>query len=175
MPALALRYWRSGIPAGGTAEPVFITWQLGVGRLCLTVKYGQYSLKGEDWYIDTRAGLRSTQSPSEQAQFEALKVSETLRRQLGCSVPVSPALVFFDMERDRGMERLASRSRVPLLWDLEGYTARLAGAAIDPHFRQPLEHSQATAEISALLERSTPVGVRISRARGQRSQSIPGP
>ena len=67
VPALALRYWRSGIPGGSLAAPVFITWLLGVGRFCATVKYGQYSLKGEDWYIDTRAGLRSTQSPLEQA------------------------------------------------------------------------------------------------------------
>ena len=170
VPALALRYWRSGIPAGGPAEPVFITWLPGAGRFCMMVKYGQYFLKGEDWHIDTRAGLRSTQSPLEEAQLEALKVSEALRRRLGRSVPVAPALVFPDTERDRGMERLAGRSRVPLLWDLEGCTARLAGAKTDPHLRQPL----ALAEISALLERS-PVGVGVSRARGQRSQSISGP
>ena len=172
--ALAPRYWRSGIPIGGPAEPVFITWLPGAGRFCLTVKYGQYFLKGEDWHIDTRAGLRSAQSPLEQAQFEALKVSEALRRRLGRSVPVAPALVFPDMERDRGMESLASRSRVALLWDLERYTARLAGAKTDPHFRQPLAEPLALAEISALLGRS-PIGVGVSRARGQRSQSISGP
>ena len=154
VPALALRYWRSGIPGGSLAAPVFITWLLGVGRFCATVKYGQYSLKGEDWYIDTRAGLRRTRSPLDQAQLEALKVCEALRRQLGRSVPISPALVFPDMERDRGMERLASRSHVPLLWDLEGYTARLAETAIDPHFRQSLEKSLALAEMSALVESS---------------------
>ena len=93
---------------------------------------------------------------------------------MGRSVPVAPALVFPDMERDRGMERLAGRSNVPLLWDLEGYTARLAEAAIDPHFRQPLERSTALAEISALLERSTPVNAGVSRSLGQRSQSISG-
>ena len=175
VPALALRYWRSGIPVGGPAEPVFITWLPGVGRFCLTVKYGQYSLQGRDWYIDTRAGLRSTQSPLEQAQFEGLKVIEALRRQLGRSVPVAPALVFIDMKRDRGMERLASRSHVPQLWDLDRCTATLARAATGPHLHQSLESSQALAEISALLERSTPVGVGVSRARRQRSQSTSGP
>ena len=173
--ALALRYWRSGIPVGGPAEPAFITWLPGVGRFCLTVKYGQYFLKGEDWYIDTRAGLRSTQSPLEQAQLEALKVSEALRRRLGRSVPISPALALIDVKRGRGIERLAGRTRVPLLWDLERYTARLAEAKTNPHFRQPLAEPLALAEISALLERSTPVGVGVSRARGQRSQSISGP
>ena len=49
--AFALHYWR---PGGNPAEPVFITWLPGIGRLCLTVKYGRYSVKGADWYRDTR-------------------------------------------------------------------------------------------------------------------------
>ena len=154
VPALTLRYWRSGIPGGNSAEPVFITWLLGVGRFCLMVKYGQYSLHDRDWHIDTRAGLRRTQSPLEEAQLEALKVSEALRRRLGRSVPISPALALIDVKRDRGMEHLAGRSRIPLLWDQERYTARLAVAATDPHFRQLLEKSLALAEMSALVESS---------------------
>ena len=154
VPALALRYWRSGTPGGSPAAPVFITWLPGVGRFCLTVQYGRYSLRDGNWRIDTRAGPRSTQSPLDQAQLEALRVSEALRRRLGRSVPVAPALVFFDMSCDRPTERLAARSGVPLLWDLERYTARLAGASAgSPHFRQSLERSTALAEISALLER----------------------
>ena len=43
VPALALRHW---CPDGSPAEPVFITWLPGVGRFCLTVKYGRYSLRG---------------------------------------------------------------------------------------------------------------------------------
>ena len=42
---------------------------------------------------------------------------------------MSLALAFFDMERDRRFEHLARRSRVPLLWDLERYTGKLAEAA----------------------------------------------
>ena len=150
VPAFALRHWRT---EGSSTTPVFVTWLLGVGRFCLTVKYGSYSLRDGDWYIATRSGLRRTQSPLDQAQLEALRVSETLRRRLGRSVPVSPALVFFDMNRDRRMEGLASRERIPLLWALEGYTARLAEANTGPHFRQPLQRDLALAEISALLER----------------------
>ncbi len=174
VPAFSLRYWRSGIPVGGPAAPVFITWLPGAGRFCLIVQYGLYSMKGEDWYIDARAGLRGTQSPLEQAQLEALKVSEALGRRLGRSVPISPALVFPDMERNRGMERLASQRRIPLLWDLEGYTARLAETAIHPHFRQPLEQSQVLAEISALLERSTPLSVGSFHAGKRHPQRMPG-
>ena len=153
---------------------MFITWLPGVGRFCLIVRYGRYSLRDSEWRIETRAGLRSTQSPLEQAQLEAQKVSEALRSRLGRSVPVSPALALFDMQRDRDMERLASRSRVPLLWDLNRYTARLAGARTAPHFRQPLQRSPALAEMSALLEHSKPVGVGASRARGQRHRSASG-
>ena len=175
LPAFALRQWRSGTPGGSPAAPVFITWLPGIGRFCLTVQYGRYSLRDGNWRIDTRAGLRSTQSPLEQAQLEALRVSEALRRRLGRSAPVAPALVFFDMSRDRPMERLAARSGVPLLWDLERYTARLAGASTGPHFRQSLERSTALAEISALLARPAQAGVGVSRTRGQRSPSAPGP
>ena len=38
------------------------------------------------------------------------------------------------MERDSGMERLASWRSLPLLWTLERYTARPAETAIDPTF-----------------------------------------
>ena len=69
IPAFALRHWR---PEGGSTTPVFITWLLGVGRFCLTVKYGRYSLKGADWRIDTGSGARSTPSPLDQARMEAL-------------------------------------------------------------------------------------------------------
>ena len=174
MPAFALRHWTPGVPGGSPETPVFINWLTGVGRFCLMVRYGRYFLRDSEWYIETRAGLRSTQPPLEQVWLEALKVSETLRRRMGRSVPVSPTLALFDTQRDRDMERLASQSRVPLLWDLERYTAKLAGARTGPHFRQPLERSQVLAEMSALLERSEPVGVGASRAQGQRHRSASG-
>ena len=50
VPAFVLRHWR---PGGDSTEPVFIIWLLGIGRFCLTVKYGRYSLRGEDWRLDT--------------------------------------------------------------------------------------------------------------------------
>lgn len=136
MPAFALRYWRF---YGGPEMPAFITWLLGIGRFCLTVKYGRYSVKGEDWHVNTWRGRRSTPSPQDQARVEALWVSRTLQLRLGRGVPVSPALALPDMERDRRIERLARRSGVSLLWDLERYTAVLAGAETDARFRQRLE------------------------------------
>ena len=53
VPAFVLRHWR---PGGGSTEPVFITWLLGVGRFCLTVKYGRYSLRGGGLAPRNRAG-----------------------------------------------------------------------------------------------------------------------
>ena len=50
-----------------------------------------------------------------------MEALQALQRRLNRSVPVTPALAFFDMERDRRIERLAHRSRAPLLWDLERY------------------------------------------------------
>ena len=172
VPAFALRHW---LPEGNSTIPVFTTWLLGVGRFCLTVKYGQYWLKGADWRIDTGAGTRSTPSPLDQARMEALQVSQALQRRLNRSVPVSPALAFFDMERDRRIERLARRSGVPLLWDLERYTGRLAEAATDTRFRQALEKPLILEEISALVEDSPPVGVGSFSAGGRRSRSASGP
>ena len=99
MPAFVLRHWRT---EGNSTAPLFVTRLPGVGRFCLTVKYGRYSRRGQDWYIDTRAGLWSTQSPLEQARLEALRVSETLRRRLGRSMPASPALAFLDTKPAHG-------------------------------------------------------------------------
>ena len=151
VPSMALRYWSSH---GGqeTEMPVFMTWLLGVGRFCLTVKYGRYSQRGRDWRVDTGSGLRSARSPLDEAQMEAQQVSQDLQLWVRRSVPVSPALALPDMKRDRRIEREARRSRVPLLWDLERYTALLAGAETGAHFRHPLERPQALEEISALME-----------------------
>ena len=128
------------------------------------MKYGRYSLRGRDWYVDTGSGLRGTRSPLDEAQLEAMQVGQELQLRLRRSVPVSAALVLPDMKRDRRMEREARRSRVPLLWDLERYTALLAGAETGAHFRQPLERPQALEEISALMDNSAHAGVEPSRA-----------
>ena len=165
VPAFALRYWNFH---GGQEMPVFITWLLGIGRFCLTVEYGRHALRGEGWHVDTGHGLRGTRSPLDQAQLEAMRVSEVLQLRLRCSVPVSPALALPDMGRDRRIEREARRSRVPLLWDLERFTAKLAGAETDAHFRQLLERPQALEEISALMADSAHAGE-------HRSRSAPGP
>ena len=138
-------------PSWPAAEPVFITWLLGIGRFCLTVKYGRYSLKGADWYLDSGSGPRAAPSPLDQARFEALQVTGALQRRLNRRAPVSPALAFFDMKEDRRFERLARRSGVPLLWHLEGYTGRLADAPTDVGLRQSLERSQVLEEISSLV------------------------
>ena len=113
--------------------------------------------------------------------MEALQVSQALQRRLNRSVPVSPALAFFDMERDRRIERLVRRRRVLLLWDLEPYTGKLAEAATDARFRQPLDKPLALEEISALLEEapsvaaghSAPQGGVPSPRRGSRRRSLP--
>ena len=131
--------------------PVFITWLLGIGWSCLKVKYGRYSLRGRDWFVDTGAGLRSTQSPLDQARLEAMRVSHVPQVRLKRSVPVSAALTLPGMVRDRRIERMARRSRVPPLWDLERYTATLAGLEADAHCSQPPERPQALEEISALM------------------------
>ena len=89
VPSLAVRYWSSH---GSPAMPVFITWLLGIGRSCLMVKYRRRSLRGRASYVDTGSGLRSTQSPLDQARLEAMRVSRVLQLRLKRSVPVSAAL-----------------------------------------------------------------------------------
>ena len=85
---------------------------------------------------------------------------------------------------DRRIERLARRSRVPLLWYLEDCIGKLADAATGARLRQPLERWQALAEISAFMEGIDTVGavpsrkppmtavVRFQRTTGNRSESL---
>ena len=75
-----------------------------------------------------------------------------------------PAVIFFDMDGDRRIERLARQSGVLLLWDLENYTGRLADAAVKTGLRQPLEQRHALREASALIEGPMPVGAGSSRS-----------
>ena len=149
VPAFVLRHWR---PGANPLEPVFVIWLLNISRFCLTVKYGRHSLQSGQWHVDTGSGPRTTPSPLEQARAEALSIREILRERLNRPITVVPALALFDTNPDRSIERLARRSRIPLLWDLEGYIGQLAGAAAGGRLRQPLERWQALAEISALME-----------------------
>ena len=137
---------------------MFDAWLLHVGRFCLTVKYGRHSLRGGQWCVDTGSGPRTTQSPLEEARVEALLVTETLQERLKRPLTVAPALALFDTDPDRRIERLARRSRIPLLWGLEGCTGSLADAAAGGRLRQPLGRWQALEEISALMEGIDTVG-----------------
>ena len=170
--AFFLRHW---CPGADPPEPVFDTWLLGAGRFCLTVKYGRYSLQGGQWRVDTGSGPQVAPSPLEDARVEAQSIRETLQERLNRPMPVSPALALFDTHPDRSIERLARRSRIPLIWDLEGYTGRLANFATGYRLRQPLERWQALAEISALMEGIDTAGVTPSRKPrlGFRSASAP--
>ena len=147
VPAFFLRHWR---PGANPPEPLFVTWMLHVGRFSLMVRYGPHSLRGGQWCVDTGSGPRTTQSPLEEARVEALLVSEALQTRLNRPVTVAPALVLFDTDPDRRIERLARRSHIPLLWGLERCTGKLAEAGY--RFRQPLDRWQALAEISVLME-----------------------
>ena len=160
VPAYFLRHWNPGVDM---PEPVFVIWLLHVGRFCLTVKYAPHSLKRGKWRVDTGSSPRTAPSPLEQAQVEAQCVSDTLQERLKRPITVAPALALFDTDPDRRIERLARRSRIPLLWALEGCTGKLADAAIGSRHRQPLERWQAVAEISALMEGIDTVGAVPSR------------
>ena len=142
---------------------MFVTWLLNVGRFCLTVRHGRFSLKGGEWCIDDGSGPQSASSPLEQARVEALLTREILQGRLDRPLPVALALALFDMDPDRGIERLARRSRVPQLRDLEGHTGRLADAVARAGLRQPLEGRQVLEEISVLIEGAAPVGAGPSR------------
>ena len=153
---------------------MFITWLPGVGRLCLTVKYGRYSLKGADWYRDTGPGLRAMPYQMDQARMEAMRVSQVLQLRLNWRAPVSVALALPDMERDRRIERIANLSRVPLLWDLERCTTTQAGASVSGHFSQPPERLPDLEKMSDLLEDSAHGGVESSHAGGRSFRSTAG-
>ena len=168
--AFVLRHWR---PEANPPEPVFVTWLLGVGRFCLTVRYGRFFLKGNEWYIDTGSGLRSTPSPLEQARVEALLTREILQERLNRPLPVAPALALLDADPDRRIEGLARRDRVPLLWNLEGYTGQLGDAAARAGLRHPLERWPALEEASALIEGVGPVGAVSSRRPRMGFRSAP--
>ena len=170
VPAFVLRHWR---PGADPPEPAFTAWILTVGRFCLTVQYAPHSLQGGQWRVDTGSGPRSTPSPLEQARAEALLVTETLQERLKRPLTVAPALALVDTDPDRRIERLARRSRIPLLWGVERCTGQLADAAAGYRLRQPLERWQALAEISALMEGIDTVGAAPSRKRqlGFRSAS----
>ena len=117
--AFMLRHWG---PGADPPEPTFIIWLLDVGRFCLTVQYGRYSLQSGQWRVDTGSGPRTTSSPLDQVRIEAQSIREILQERLNRLITVAPALALFDTDPDRSIERLARRSRIQLLWGLEGCT-----------------------------------------------------
>ncbi len=172
VPAFFLRHWRPGANPPG---PAFDIWLMDIGRFCMTVKYGRHSLQGGQWRVDTGSGPQIAPSPLEEARIEAQSIREFLQERLNLPITVAPALALFDTDPDRRIERLARRSRIPLLWDLEGCTGQLADAAAGYRLHRPLERWQALAEISALMEGIDMAGATPSRKPqlGFRSASAP--
>ena len=173
VPAFVLRHWR---PGAKPPELAFvIIWLLDAGWFCLMVKYGPHSLQGGQWRVDTGSGPQIMPSPLEQARGEAQSIRNILQERLNRPITVVPALALFDTDPDRSIKRLTRRSRIPLIWDLEGCTGQLADAAAGYRLRQPLARWQALAEISALMEGTDTVGAVPSRKPqlGFRSASAP--
>ena len=166
IPAFALRHWR---PEGGATMPVFTTWLLGRRPFLPDGEIRPVLLEGRGLAHRYWCGRQEHTFPAGSGRMEALQVSQALQRRLNRSVPVSPVLAFFDMERDRRIERLARRSGVPLLWDLERYTGKLAEAATGARFPQPLEKPLVLEEISALVEDAPSVAAGAFRPTGRRS------
>ena len=118
--------------------------------------------------MDDGSVPRIAPSPPEQARVEALLIREILQERLKRPLTVAPVLALVDMDPyrmdpDRRIECLSRRSRVPLLWDLEGCTGRLAAVGAGAGLGQPLERRPVLEEISALIEGAAPVGAGPSR------------
>ena len=139
-------------PFGG----LFVIWLLNIGRFCLTVRTGRYALHEDSWRLDTGAESERVPSPLAQAWDEAVLVSRTIHRKLLRRVMIAPAVAFPDTMPDARIRRVAQRSRVVVVWDLDDLASRLADAAVSDPQRNPPTREQAEEEVAVLADPNTP-------------------
>ena len=142
--------------APNAPEPVFILWLIGGGRFCLTVRPGRHVLLKDAWHLETGASLQRIPSPLAQAWDEVLLTSRAIHRKLRRRVMIAPAVAFPDTAPDARIQRVAQRSRVVVMWDLDGLTRLLVDAAASDPQRNPPTREQAEEEVAALADPNTP-------------------
>ena len=82
--------------------------------------------------------------------------SRAIHRNLRRRVMIAPAVAFPDTVHDARIQRVAQRSRVVVMWDLDGLTRLLVDAAASDPQRNPPTREQAEEEVAALADPNTP-------------------
>ena len=83
-------------------------------------------------------------------------MSRTIHRKLLRRVMIAPAVAFPDTMPDARIRRVAQRSRVVVVWDLDDLARRLADAAVSDPQRNPPTREQAEEEVAVLADPNTP-------------------
>ena len=121
--------WRRGY---GRIELDFAAWVEGLGRFAMQVKGGGYELIDGDWHLKTREGSRLiTSCPLDESKLAALDLHDDIHEKAETTYNpfVVPVTVFPDMEPDPGIESLASRKGVYLIWRTDALVECLAEIA----------------------------------------------
>ena len=159
VPSMALRYWSSH---GGqeTEMPVFITWLLGVGRFCLTVKYGRHSPERQGLVRRHRVGgaqcaVPAGRGPAGGDAGQPGPAAATAAQRAGLSGPGPPRHGAGPADRARwpagaGSPCSGTWSAIPPCWP---------GRRPAPSSATRWGRPQALEEISALMDNSAHAGV----------------
>ncbi len=107
----------------------FAVWLENIGRFCIEVKGGRYTLDGAQWFLRTPDGLEAKSSPLQQADDAAMDLRHEIHRQAGFKVFIIPAVVFPDMQPDPVIEQHAARTNVKVIWGAEHLLADLEAVA----------------------------------------------
>ena len=147
-------------------EVDFIVWIEHLGRGALQIKGGIFELIDAEFHRHTRDGLvHVASSPIDEVWLGALDLHDEITEKAG--VPynpfVVPMLALPDMDPDVGIENLARRKRVRLLWRADSPAEAVAEVLRSQPVRKRLSWERIAREVEAvtdgliLLDKGQPV------------------
>ena len=123
-----------------------------VGRFGLQVKGGHYSLQNGKWYLRTGNGSEKKDSPLRKTWDATMSLHDNIVDTLKYEVFFIAVLVFPDMEPDQAIAAKARRTKVHVIWGVDGLVDRLTEIAAVTEVYNPPYAEDIGREVAAVTD-----------------------
>ena len=130
----------------------FAVWLPEVGRFGLQVKGGHYSLQNGKWYLRTGNGSEKKDSPLQKTWDATMSLHDDIVGILKYEAFFIAVLVFPDMEFDQAIAAKARRTKVHVIWGVDGLVDRLKEIADVTEVYNPPDAEDIGQEVAAVTD-----------------------
>ena len=155
----------------------FAVWLPEVGRFGLQVKGGHYSLRNGKWYLRTGNGSEKKDSPLQKTWDATMSLHDDIVEILEYEAFFIAVLVFPDMEFDHAIAAKARRTKVHVIWGVDGLVDKLKEIADVTEVYNPPDAEDIGQEVAAVTDNQVlyepPEDPGLARNDDQSSPKIP--